>query len=85
MQSYIDEIQKGNVITLKNEYQQIGGVVLDKHSNIIGIIGGRDYNGKKLYSHAFDIKTSPASTIKPILSYALGIEYLHLNTLTTLA
>ena len=84
LQSYIDEIQKGNVITLKNEYQQIGGVVLDKHSNIIGIIGGRDYNGKKLYSHAFDIKTSPASTIKPILSYALGIEYLHLNTLTTL-
>lgn len=84
LQSTIDEIQKGKIIKFNNEYQQIGGSILNKDGCIVGVIGGRNYNGKKLFNRAYDMRTNPASTMKPIFSYALGVEYLHYNTLTTL-
>ena len=84
LQGYIDDIQEGKILSFSNDEQQIGGVVLDKNSHIIGIVGGRNYQGKKLYNHAFDMKTNPASTIKPVFSYALAVEHLHYNTLTTI-
>ena len=84
LQDYIDQIQNEKVVSFSNDHQQIGGCVLNSNGNIVGIIGGRNYKGKKLYNRSYDMKTSPASTMKPIFSYALGVEYLHYNTLTTL-
>ncbi|MGN1296013.1 MAG: penicillin-binding transpeptidase domain-containing protein [Bacilli bacterium] len=51
---------------------------------IQGICGGRNYNGKKLFSNAYDLKVNPASTMKPIFSYLLAVEYLNYNASTTL-
>ena len=84
LQNFLDEIQKDKIIQIKNPNQQLGGVVLDKDSHIIGVLGGRKYEGKKIFNHAYEMKTSPASTMKPIFSYALGVEHLNLNTLSTL-
>ena len=84
LQNYLDEIQNDTVITINNPNQQFGGVVLNKDSHIIGVLGGRKYEGKKIFNHAYDMKTNPASTMKPIFSYALGVEHLNLNTLSTL-
>ena len=84
LQKLIDEIQEGNHVSISNNNQQIGGTVLDKDGHIIGVLGGRNYKGKKIFNHAYDLKTSPASTIKPIFSYALGVEHLHYSTLTTI-
>lgn len=84
LQNYIDEIQKGNIIKISNPHQQIGGTIINSNGKIVGIIGGRNYEGKKLYNHGFDMKTSPASTIKPVLSYSLAVEHLHYNSMTTI-
>jgi penicillin-binding protein 1A len=43
-------------------------------------MGGRNYNGQLLFNRASDMLNQPASTIKPLLSYALGIEYLGYNS-----
>ena len=85
LQSYIDQIQNDEIITFKDKNQQIGGVVLDNdQTKIIGVIGGRNYQGKKLFNRAYHLKRNPASTIKPVLSYALGVEYLNLHPLSTI-
>ena len=79
LQLVIDNIQKNNdkTIIFNDELLNIGGAVIDnKNGSIIGIIGGRNYNGEKLYNHALDLFAQPASTIKPLLSYALAYEYL---------
>lgn len=80
IQHSIDIIQKNEDEEIKfiDEYQQIGGVLLDNDNiSIIGVIGGRNYQGIKLYNRACDMKQQPASTIKPLLSYALAYEYLN--------
>lgn len=85
LQKEIDEIQKGNIIQFIDDNQQIGGVVIDNQdASIIGIIGGRNYQGKKLFNHAYHLKRNPASTIKPLLSYTLAVENLNYHPLTTL-
>ncbi|MDD6302469.1 MAG: transglycosylase domain-containing protein [Bacillales bacterium] len=84
LQSYLDRIQEGDIITFNNDNMQIGAAVIKEKGHISGIIGGRNYHGKKLFNHSYDMKTNPASIIKPIYSYALGVEYLHYNEMTTL-
>ena len=83
IQSYLDDIQKGNVFNFKDEYQQIGSCIIDNNnSSIIGVIGGRNYDGKLLYNRAFDMKRQPASTMKPIFTYALAMEHLDYHEYT---
>ena len=57
---------------------------MNKKGMITGICGGRNYNGKKLFSNAYDIKVNPASTMKPIFSYLLALEHLSYNSSTIL-
>ena len=52
----------------------------NKTGALIASMGGRNYNGQLLFNRASDMKNQPASTIKPLLSYALGIEYLGYNS-----
>lgn len=85
LQTYLDSIQKGEAITFSDDNQQIGGIVIDNtDAKIIGVLGGRNYQGKKVFNRGFQLKRNPASTIKPLLSYALGCEHLSYNPLTTI-
>ena len=85
LQTHIDKIQQDKVISFTDEEQQIGGVVIDNdNSKIIGVVGGRNYNGKKLFNRGYHLKRNPASTIKPLLSYPLAIEHLSFHPLTTI-
>ena len=53
---------------------ETGSVLMDNQTGrIYGFIGGRDYNQTQ-YNHAFTMKRSPGSTIKPILAYAPAID-----------
>ena len=80
LQSYLDEIQKGNIFKFNDDYQQIASCIIDNNnSSIIGVIGGRNYNGVMLYNRAYNMKRQPASTMKPIFTYALALEYLNYN------
>jgi len=83
LQSFLDDIQKGNVFKFNDELQQIGSAVIrNSDSSIIGVIGGRNYNGMMLYNHAYNHLRQPASTMKPIFTYALAMEYLDFNEYT---
>jgi len=79
LQSNLDLIQeeKDPSISFNDELQQIAASVIDNNTGaIIGVIGGRNYKGERLLNRAYDVRKQPASTIKPLLSYALAIEYL---------
>ena len=79
LQKELDNIQEGKdkEIVINDEYQQIASSVIDNSSgSLIAVIGGKDYKGERLLNRAYDVRRQPASTIKPILSYALAMEHL---------
>ena len=81
IQKTIDEIQKGNVINFSDDNQQFALALIDNSSGaLVASMGGRNYNGQLLFNRATEMKNQPASTIKPLLSYALAIEYLGYNS-----
>jgi len=87
LQLIIDNIQSNKDPSIKfdNEYLNIGGAVIDNiDGGVRGIIGGRNYNGERLFNHAVDQISQPASTIKPLLSYALAFEHLNWCSMHTL-
>lgn len=80
LQLIIDNIQKNkdSIIKFDDDILNIGGAIIDnENGGIVGIIGGRNYNGERLFNHALDLVAQPASTIKPLLSYALAYEHLN--------
>ncbi len=87
LQKLVDNIQKGedSDIIFTDQNQQIGGAVIENNSgHLVAIIGGRNYKGQRIFNRAYNMKKQPASTIKPILSYALAVEYLDYSTQETL-
>lgn len=83
LQNYLDDIQKGKIFKFNDDLQQIASCVINnQNSSIIGVIGGRNYDGMMLYNRSFDMKRQPASTMKPIFTYALAMEYLNYNEYT---
>ena len=84
LQTYLDNIQEGKIINFSDETQQIAATVVDnKDSSIVGVIGGRNYHGSRLYNRAYSMKRQPASTMKPIFEYALACEYLTYTNATS--
>ena len=82
LQAMIDSIQNNqdSSITFTDKNQQIAISVVDNETGaLIAAGGGRNYSGQLLFNRAIDMKNQPASTMKPILSYALAIEYLGWN------
>ena len=82
LQALIDTIQNNEDSTIKfvDDAQQIAISVIDNETGaLIAAGGGRNYNGQFLFNRATDMKNQPASTIKPLLSYALAIEHLNWN------
>ena len=85
IQTFLDEIQNGNIIKFIDENQQIGGSLINNFDGtIVGVIGGRNYNGSHIFNRAYSMKRQPASTIKPIFEYLLACEYLGYNSITNL-
>lgn len=81
IQKEIDKIQQGEIINFTDDNQQFALALIDnKNGALVASMGGRNYNGQLLFNRASDMKNQPASTIKPLLSYALGIEYLDYNS-----
>ena len=83
LQALIDTIQNNEDSTIKfsDDSQQIAISVIDnKTGALIAAGGGRNYSGQFLFNRAVDMKNQPASTMKPILSYALAVEHLGWNS-----
>lgn len=80
LQTYLDKVQNEEVYKYLDKNQQIASCFLkNDNASIIGVIGGRNYNGFMLYNRAYDLLKQPASTLKPIFTYALAMEYLNLH------
>ncbi len=81
IQKEIDKIQQGETIDFSDDEQQFALALIDnKTGALVASMGGRNYDGQLLFNRASDMQNQPASTIKPLLSYALGIEYLNYNS-----
>ena len=83
------EIQNLAYEIINNKYNHFpddllkcGIVVLDNESAKILAIAGTREGGMKNLNYATEVLHQPASTIKPILSYAPAIEYLNLSPLS---
>lgn len=80
IQDGIDSFQKREIYDLdqgKDTNIQVGSTIVDNSSGeIIGIVGGYDYNGQLIHNRASSKTVQPASVIKPVVDYALGFEYL---------
>ena len=84
LQKQIDDMQKAS-LNISNPYQQFAATIIDNsNGSIAAIYGGNNYNGQRLLNKAYDINIQPASTIKPLLSYALAFEYLNYSSKETL-
>ena len=80
IQESIDKIQNREIPALdygKEREIQIGSSITNtKTGEIVGIIGGYDYDGAMLSNTASDEFKNPGSIMKPLLSYPLGFDYL---------
>ena len=78
VQSAIESVeQETSGIAFVNDLQQIGIVSMNNRTGeVVGIGGGRNYYGVRLYNRATSAYIQSGSVIKPVLSYALGYEYL---------
>ncbi len=78
VQETIDSIQDGTTnIPWPDDLMQIAMIsVNNKTGEIVGIGGGRNYDGARLLNRATSQFKQPGSSVKPFLSYALAFEYL---------
>lgn len=83
LQTHLDQIQDGTVISFSDDEQQIGAsVVRNEDGALVGVIGGRNYQGARIFNRAYSLQRQPASTMKPVFGYLLAAEYLHYNEST---
>lgn len=80
IQEGIDTFQRREVPGLDqgaDTHLQVGSTVVDNsNGEIIGIVGGYDYNGRLIHNRATSKTVQPASVVKPVVDYALAFEYL---------
>lgn len=78
IQMEIESIEDGSSgISFPNSAMQTGIISINnQNGEIVGVGGGRFYSGVRMFNRATMNYKQPGSSIKPVLSYALGFEYL---------
>jgi len=83
LQETIEQIQNGentNVVW-PNEIIQTAMITMNNRTGeILGIGGGRFYNGERLLNRAIDMRRQPGSSVKTLLTYPLAFEHLGWST-----
>ncbi len=79
VQDVIDSIQDGSAdIPFPDDLMQTAMISMDNRTGaIVGIGGGRNYEGARLLNRATSGYKQPGSAVKPFLSYALAFEHLY--------
>lgn len=79
VQDVIDSIQDGTAgIPFPDDLMQTAMISMDNRTGaIVGIGGGRNYEGARLLNRATSGYKQPGSAVKPFLSYALAFEHLY--------
>jgi penicillin-binding protein 1A len=79
----IEKIQNGEItnVAFPNEIIQTAMITMNNSTGeILGIGGGRFYNGERLLNRAIDMKRQPGSSVKTFLTYPLAFEHLGWST-----
>ncbi len=82
-QETIEKIQNGEItnVTWPNEIIQTAMITLNNTTGeILGIGGGRFYNGERLLNRAINMRRQPGSSVKTFLTYPLAFEHLGWST-----
>lgn len=82
LQSQLDLVQNREITNL--DIRQVGNspiqiaatVVENSTGEIIGIVGGYDYYGQRVFNRSYHGLYQPGSTAKPFISYAPAFEFL---------
>lgn len=79
VQEVIDSIQDGSAnIPFPDDLMQTAIVSMDNRTGaVLGVGGGRNYEGARLLNRATSGYRQPGSAVKPFLSYALAFEKLY--------
>lgn len=82
MQTAGEAIANGETsINFGHDLLDMASVTMDHTTGeIIAMVGGRNYTGQRVWNIATNSYNQMGSAIKPVLSYALGFEYLGLST-----
>ncbi|MCR5230574.1 MAG: transglycosylase domain-containing protein [Solobacterium sp.] len=78
IQERIEAVQNEETnVRYPDELMQVAMLVMDNSNGaVVGIGGGRNYDGARLLNRATMNFKQPGSSVKPILSYGLAFEYL---------
>ena len=78
IQNQIEDIQNSeSTVVFPDDLMQTAIMVIDNtNGEIVGVGGGRNYDGGRLFNRATMGFKQPGSSVKPVLSYALAFEYL---------
>ena len=82
-QETIEKVQNGEItnVTWPNDIIQTAIVTMNNSTGeILGIGGGRFYNGERLLNRAINMKRQPGSSVKTFLTYPLAFEHLGWST-----
>lgn len=82
-QETIEKIQNGEItnVAWPNEIIQTAMITMNNTTGeILGIGGGRFYNGERLLNRATNMKRQPGSSVKTFLTYPLAFEHLGWST-----
>lgn len=82
MQTAAEAVANGDAgIEFGNDLLEMASVSMDHTTGeIVSIVGGRNYTGQRVWNIATKSFNQMGSAIKPVLSYALGFEYLGIST-----
>ena len=77
IQQQIERIQNSEDIRFPDDLMQVSMITIENDTgSIVGVGGGRNYEGARLLNRAISQYKQPGSSVKPLLSYALAFEYL---------
>ena len=78
LQDTVDSLQNGygGVVFPDATMQSAIVCMNNRNGELLAIGGGRDYSGARIWNRASQMYKQPGSSVKPVLSYALGFEYL---------
>lgn len=84
VQTGIDKIQRREIDELDHgtdSHIQISSAAIKNNTGeIVGVLGGYDYEGALMYNRAIQGSYQPGSSIKPLIDYALAFEHLGYST-----
>jgi len=82
-QETMEKIQNGEIenVAWPNEIIQTAMITMNNSTGeILGIGGGRFYNGERLLNRATNMKRQPGSSVKTLFTYPLAFEHLGWST-----